>query len=171
MEALSKGLVAADLYRFYAIARATLIKKETDYDVFDQCFTHYFANAERPKAFEKALDEWLKDPQAAPELSPEDIALLESHDLETLTKMFEERPRSKTRDMMGNRWIGTGGTSPFGHGGVNPAGIRVGGAGGGGRAVQVAAQRRFKNYRTDLVLDTRQIGMALRRLRRLGREV
>ena len=85
--------------------------------------------------------------------------------------MFEERLKEQNeRHDGGNRWIGTGGTSPFGHGGVNPAGIRVGGAGGGGRAVQVAAQRRFKNYRTDLVLDTRQIGMALRRLRRLGRD-
>ncbi|MEE2787593.1 MAG: VWA domain-containing protein [Myxococcota bacterium] len=171
IESLSKGLVAADFYRFYAIARATLIKREADYDLFDQCFTHYFAGAERPRAFEKALNEWLQDPLAAPELSSEDIALMEMHDLETLQKMFEERLNEQTeRHDGGNRWIGTGGTSPFGHGGANPAGIRVGGTGGGGRAVQVAAQRRFKDYRTDLVLDTRQIGMALRRLRRLGRE-
>ena len=171
VEALSKGLVAADFYRFYAIARATLIKRESDYDLFDQCFTHYFAGAERPKAFEKALHEWLQDPRAAPELSPEDMALMEQHDLETLQKMFEERLNEQTeRHDGGNRWIGTGGTSPFGHGGANPAGIRVGGSGGGGRAVQIAAQRRFRDYRTDLVLDTRQIGMALRRLRRLGRE-
>ena len=63
----------------------------------------------------------------------EDIALLESHDLETLTKMFEERLKGEQNERHdgGNRWIGTGGTSPFGHGGVNPAGIRVGGAGGG----------------------------------------
>ncbi len=171
VDALAKGLVAADLYRFYALARATLIKSEKHYDLFDQCFAHYFAGAEAPQAFGRALQEWLEDPIEQPELSPEDLALLEEHDFEELMKMFEERLKEQEeRHDGGNRWIGTGGTSPFGHGGANPAGIRVGGQGGGGRAVQIAANRRFREYRSDLVLDTRQIGMALRRLRRLGRE-
>ena len=169
-EALESGLVAADLYRFYAIARATLVKSEQHYDLFDQCFTHYFAGAERPQAFAKALDEWLSNPIEMPQLTEEQLAALEQHDLETLQKMFEERLKEQNeRHDGGNRWIGTGGTSPFGHGGQNPAGIRVGGAGGGRSAVQIAAKRRFKDYRSDLVLDTRQVGMALRRLRRLGR--
>jgi len=171
IEALSKGLAAADLYRFYALARATLIKSEQHYDVFDQCFTHYFAGAEAPNAFAKALDEWLQHPLPVPELSPEEMEMLEQYDLDTLHKMFEERLNEQNeRHDGGNKWIGTGGTSPFGHGGRNPAGIRVGGAGGGRTAVQIAAKRRFRNYRSDLVLDIRQIGMALRRLRRLGRD-
>ena len=170
-EALEKGLVAADLYRFYAIARATLVKSEQHYDLFDQCFTHYFAGADKPRAFQKALDQWLQTPIEMPQLSEEQLALLEKHDLETLQKMFEERlAEQNERHDGGNKWIGTGGTSPFGHGGQNPAGIRVGGAGGGRSAVQIAAKRRFRSYRNDLVLDTRQIGMALRKLRRLGRE-
>ena len=171
IEALSKGLAAADLYRFYALARATLIKNESQYDLFDQCFTHYFADAKAPQAFAKALDAWLQDPAPAPQLSPEEMALLEQHDLETLHRMFEERLQEQNeRHDGGNRWIGTGGTSPFGHGGQNPAGIRVGGPGGGRSAVQIAAKRRFRDYRSDLVLDTRQVGLALRKLRRLGRE-
>jgi len=171
VEALAKGLCAADLYRFYAIARATLIKSEKHYDLFDQCFAHYFAGATAPHGFAKALDEWLKTPIPAPQLSPEEMAMLEKHSLEELKEMFEERLKEQNeRHDGGNRWIGTGGTSPFGHGGQNPAGIRVGGGGGGRTAVQVAAKRRFKDYRNDLVLDTRQIGMALRRLRRLGRD-
>ena len=89
-EAIEKGLVAADLYRFYAIARATLVKSETHYDLFDQCFAHHFAGAPRPKEFEKALNEWLANPIPAPELSPEEFARLEQYDLDTLTKMLEE---------------------------------------------------------------------------------
>ena len=141
------------------------------YDLFDQCFAHHFAGAPRPKEFEKALNEWLANPIPAPELSPEEFARLEQYDLDTLTKMFEERLKEQNeRHDGGNRWIGTGGTSPFGHGGAHPSGIRVGGGGGGRSAVQIAAKRRFKDYRKDLILDTRQIGMALRKLRRLGRE-
>ena len=171
IEALAKGLCAADLYRFYAIARATLVKDEKYYDLFDQCFAHYFTGAEAPEGFAKALDQWLQNPIPAPELSPEEMALLEKYSLDELKEMFEARLREQDeRHDGGNRWIGTGGTSPFGHGGQNPAGIRVGGAGGGRTAVQVAAKRRFRDYRNDLVLDTRQIGVALRRLRRLGRD-
>ena len=73
----------------------------------------------------------------------------------------------KERHDGGNRWIGTGGTSPFGHGGEHPTGVRVGGEGGGRSAVQVAGSRRFRNLRSDRILDTRQIGIALRRLKRL----
>ena len=69
----------------------------------------------------------------------------------------------------GSRWIGTGGRSPYGHGGQHPTGMRVGGEGRSRSAVQVAAERRFREYRSDLVLDTRQIGVALRKLRKLGR--
>jgi uncharacterized protein with von Willebrand factor type A (vWA) domain len=171
VEAMSKGLVAADLKRFYAIARATLVKHERYYDQFDQCFAHFFAGADAPPALKSALEAWLQAPLPLPQLSEEELAALERLSPDELRKRFEETMRQQTeRHDGGNRWIGTGGTSPFGHGGVNPAGVRVGGAGGGKSAIQIATQRRFRDYRSDIVLDTRQIGAALRKLRRLSRE-
>ena len=105
-----------------------------------------------------------------PDLSPEDLERLQALDLDTLREEFEKRMAEQDeRHDGGSKWIGTGGTSPFGHGGRNPAGVRVGGTGGGRSAVQVASERRFRNLASDRVLDTRQIGVALRRLRRLGR--
>ncbi len=171
VEAMAKGLVAADLHRFYALARATLVKSEKHYDTFDQCFAHFFVGSELPVALKSALDEWLAAPIPPPQLSPEELAMLERYGLDELREMFEARMREQTeRHDGGSRWIGTGGTSPFGHGGQNPQGIRVGGGGGNRSAVQVAAQRRFRDYRTDVVLDVRQLGLALRKLRRLGRD-
>ena len=170
-EALARGLVAADLDRFYAIARATLVKSERHYDVFDQCFSHYFDGAEAPAKLIRAIEEWLTDPKAFPQISLEELAALEHLDIDELRRRFEERLAEQTeRHDGGNRWIGTGGRSPFGHGGAHPTGIRVGGTSRSGSAMQIAGQRRFREYRSDLVLDTRQIGVALRKLRRLGRD-
>jgi uncharacterized protein with von Willebrand factor type A (vWA) domain len=91
-------------------------------------------------------------------------------DLDELKRRFEETLREQDeRHDGGSKWVGTGGRSPFGHGGVHPSGMRVGGEGRSRSAVQVAAERRFRDYRSDLVLDTRQIGVALRKLRQLGR--
>ena len=171
VEAMARGLVAADLHRFYAIARATLIKSERHYDAFDQCFAHYFADAAAPQALAEAFDEWLQQPLPVPQLTPEELEMLERYSLDELRELFEQRLQEQDeRHDGGNRWIGTGGTSPFGHSGAHPAGVRVGGAGGGRSAVQIAAVRRFRDYRSDLILDTRQLSLALRRLRRLGRE-
>ena len=170
MEACERGLVGANLTRFYSIARATLIKSEQHYDVFDQCFSHYFADAQAPEALTDALRSWLENPLDAPLFSEEELEALERLGLEELKDLFEERMREQNeRHDGGNRWIGTGGTSPFGHSGNHPSGIRVGGQGRGGRAVQIAANRRFREYRKDLTLDTRQLSVALRRLRQLGR--
>ena len=95
--------------------------------------------------------------------------LLGELDLEKLREMFEQRLKEqKERHDRGNRWVGTAGTSPFGNSGRNPNGIRVG-AGGQRSAMQVAEERRFKEYRKDVVLDVRQIDVALRGLRKLGR--
>ncbi len=171
VEALAKGLVAADLHRFYALARATLVKSEKHYDLFDQAFAHYFVGTAPGLELKKALEAWLATPIDPPQLSPEALEMMERYGLDELRRMFEERLREQTeRHDGGNKWVGTGGTSPFGHGGQNPAGVRVGGSGGGRSAVQIAARRRFRDYRTDLVLDVRQLGLALRKLRRLGRD-
>lgn len=171
MRAMAAGLVRADLAVFYHLARALLIKRETQYDLYDQAFAEYFEGLERQFDVSDELLEWLQDPKLPRELSEEEKQMLKALDLEELRKQFEERlAEQKKRHDGGSRFIGTGGTSPFGHGGKNPAGIRVAGSGGGRSAVQVATDRRFKNLRSDVVLDTRQFGMALRRLRRLGKD-
>ncbi|MEZ4468609.1 MAG: hypothetical protein R3F43_30265 [bacterium] len=171
VECLAMGLAAADLHRFYALARATLIKSERHYDIFDRVFAHFFAGAEAPAGLADAVEKWLEQPLPVPQLSPEELAMLERHDPEELRRMFEERLKEQDeRHDGGNKWIGTGGTSPFGHSGQNPQGIRVGGSGGGRLAIQIASQRRFREYRSDLTLDVRQLSVALRRLRRLGRD-
>src|SRR5690606_18138459 len=102
----------------------------------------------------------------------EERAMLEQYDLETLKRMFEERlEEQKERHDGGNKWIGTGGTSPFGHSGAAARpGIRVGGRGGGRSAVQLAQKRAWQGYRDDLTLDVRQMQVALRKLRAFARE-
>lgn len=170
VEALERGLVAASLDRFYAIARATLVKHERYYDLFDQAFSHYFLGTRPPAELTRAIEAWLEDPLPLPTLSPEELAALEHLDLDALMKRFEDTLREQDeRHDGGSKWIGTGGRSPFGHSGVHPTGMRVGGESRSRSAVQVASQRRFVDYRDDLVLDTRQVGIALRKLRRLGR--
>jgi hypothetical protein len=117
------------------------------------------------------LDAWLRDPKALLHLDPALRAALEHLDLAELRRQLAERlAQQKGRHEGGNRWVGTGGTSPFGQGGHHPTGIRIGGSGGGRSALAVADARRFRAYGRDLVLDTRQIAAALRRLRTMGRK-
>ncbi|MGM0575777.1 MAG: vWA domain-containing protein [Myxococcota bacterium] len=170
MEALSERVVAPSLVDFYRVARAILVKHEAQFDLWDQVFAHVFGDAEMPTPLTDELLRWLEDPVPPPQLSPEDLAAMESLPLDTLRELFEQRLEEQDeRHDGGNRWIGTGGTSPFGHGGRNPAGVRVGGTGGGRSAVQIATERRFRNYRSDRVIDTRDIAVALKKLRRLER--
>ncbi len=171
LRAMAEGHGRSDLTVFYHLARALLVKREALYDLYDQAFAEYFRGVERQFDLSEELLEWLSDPKLPRQLTEEEKAALEALNLDELRQRFEERLREqKERHDGGSRWIGTGGTSPFGHGGTNPAGIRVGGGGGGRSAVQVASDRRFRNLRSDRVLDTRQIGVALRRLRRLGKD-
>lgn len=169
--ALVRGHARASLTSFYALARALLVKRETDYDLYDRAFATFFAGVEVQFDIDDELWRWLENPVLPRQLTDEERAKLQAFDLETLRKELEKRlAEQKGRHDGGGYWIGTGGTSPFGHGGQNPAGIRIGGNGGGRSAVAVAADRRFANLRGDLVLDTRDIGAALLRLRRLARE-
>lgn len=170
VRALVLGHERANLSVFYRLARALLIKRETDYDAYDRAFVAYFEGIEARFEIDEELLRWLEDPVLPRPLDDAERAALQALDLDTLRERFLERLQEQTeRHDGGDRWIGTGGTSPFGHGGTNPAGVRIGGRGGGRSAVQVAEDRRFRNLRSDRVLDTRQIGLALRRLRRLGR--
>ena len=171
MRALVGGHSRASLSVFYHLARAVLIKDEALYDRYDRAFASHFRGIEDTFLLDEEILKWLENPVLPRELTPEEEALLQAMDLDTLREEFEKRLAEQDgRHDGGDRWIGTGGTSPFGHGGRNPAGMRVGGAGGTRSAVQIAGERRFRNLRHDRVLDTRQIGSALRRLRRLAKD-
>ncbi|HEY0883437.1 MAG TPA: VWA domain-containing protein, partial [Archangium sp.] len=172
--ALAKGLHDSSLEGFYFVARSLLVHDEKHLDAFDEAFGKVFEGIEG-KALElhEQLLDWLKDAaERMPTLSPEERALLEQFDREELQKLFEERLREqKERHDKGNKWIGTAGTSPFGNSGrAARPGIRVGGGGGMRSAVNVAGQRNFREYRDDLVLDVRQLQVALRKLRAFTRE-
>ena len=165
MDAMSKGIIEPDLTDFYHVARALLVKDEGEYDIWDQVFAAVFADGEMPTQVAEELMSWLTEPKPLPEISAEMMAQLEQLPLEELRKLFEERMAEQTeRHDGGNRWIGTGGTSPFGHGGVHPAGVRVGGQGRNRSAVQIASKRQFRAYRNDRVLDTRSLSVALKKL-------
>jgi uncharacterized protein with von Willebrand factor type A (vWA) domain len=172
LRALEQGLHGSSLLRFYHLGRACLIKSETYFDAYDRVFARLFKGVEGQfgeDVTEKVLD-WLKDPKAFPELTPEQWAALEALSGDELMRRFLERLAEQTeRHDGGDKWVGTGGRSPFGHGGVHPTGIRVGGESKSRSAMKVAEQRRFKDYRTDAALDLRQVKVSLRRLRQLTR--
>lgn len=172
--ALKAGLHDSSLDGFYFVARALLIHDEKHLDAFDQAFAKVFQGVESfALELHEQLLEWLKDArQRLPELTEEEKQLLEQLDGDEIERLFQERLREQQeRHDGGNKWIGTGGTSPFGHSGrAARPGIRVGGAGGGRSALRVAGQRHFRDYRDDLVLDVRQLGVALRKLRAFSRE-
>ena len=171
VRALESDRVAPSLKSFYTVARALVCRDEGDFDRFDHAFVAYFQGGELPESVHKDLSEWLSRPFERPALSDEELAQLQHLSLEELRKLFEERMAEQTeRHDGGNRWIGTGGRSPFGQGGAHPSGMRVGeGASGRGTAIAAARARRFRNYRPDRVLDTRALAVAIRRLRRLER--
>jgi uncharacterized protein len=170
VQALGGGHARADLNTFYHLARCLLVKRESDYDAYDRAFAAYFAGMETMPDVSEELLEWLQNP-ILPEISEEDRAKMRAFDLDELATRFRELlEQQNERHDGGNRWIGTGGTSPFGHGGEHPTGVRVGGGGGGRSAVQVADSRRYRNLRSDCILDTRQISIALRRLKRLDKD-
>ena len=175
LEALQAGVIDDDggpsVDKFYYLARTTLVKDEVQFDKFDRAFSAYFKGVEMLTDFTQEVPlDWLRKTLEV-ELSPEEKAKIEKMGwdelMETLKKRFEEQ---KERHAGGSKWIGTGGTSPFGHGGHNPQGIRIGGAGKNKSAVKVWDQRAFRDYDDNLELGTRNIKVALRRLRRFARE-
>jgi hypothetical protein len=169
MEALDKRLIG-NMSDFYYLARAILVKSETHFDQYDVAFQEYFNGIAPPLEVTEELLAWLTDPKNRPQLTPEEMAAIQKMDLEELLREFEKRLKEQDeRHDGGNRWIGTGGTSPFGNSGYNPQGIRVGGPGGMRSAVRIAEQRYFRNYRDDVTLDIRQIKVALKQLRKLNR--
>jgi uncharacterized protein len=168
-QALGQGLHDSSLDGFYHVARALLIHDEKHLDAFDQAFAKTFSGVElKSNELHEKLLEWLREAAVRKaDLTKEELALLEQFDAPALEKLFAQRLKEQTeRHDGGNKWIGTAGTSPFGHSGrATRAGIRVGGTGGGRSALRVAQARGFRDYRNDLLLDTRQISVALRKLR------
>ncbi|TDQ83665.1 vWA domain-containing protein [Paraburkholderia silvatlantica] len=172
VEALKARVIAPSLDDFYYLARMTLVKDEQYFDRFDQAFGAYFRGIEKKSelAFEIPED-WLKK-RLERDFTPEQRAQIEAMGgldklMERLKELFEEQ---KERHEGGSKWIGTGGTSPFGHGGYNPEGIRIGGEGGQRSAVKVWDARAYRDYDDQVEIGTRNIKVALRRLRRFARE-
>ena len=173
LEALDAEVIAARPEDFYYLARATFVKDEGLLDRFDQVFGKVFKGIETSYGTEEAPipEEWLKK-VAELYLTPEQMAEIKSlgsweEIMETLKKRLEEQ---QERHQGGSKWIGTGGTSPFGNSGSNPEGVRIGGTGGQRSAIKVWDKREFKNLDNKVELGTRNIKVALRRLRRFARE-
>ncbi|MEA5444429.1 VWA domain-containing protein [Gammaproteobacteria bacterium AB-CW1] len=171
-EVMEANLAACDMDAFYHLSRMTLVKDETRFDRFDQAFAHFQEGLEAmpdPLGGEFPED-WLRL-ELDRHFSEEEKRQIEAFGgLEALMKALEERLNEQTgRHEGGNRWIGTGGTSPFGHGGYNPEGIRIGGPGRHRRAVKVWEQRRYRNLDDESEIGSRNIQLALRKLRRFAR--
>jgi uncharacterized protein with von Willebrand factor type A (vWA) domain len=175
MEAMDRDVAGRKVDDFYHLSRAVLVKDEKHYDRFDQVFGKVFAGIESVGAGEEpSLDvpeDWLKllNEKFLTDEEKAEIEALGGFDklMETLKQRLEEQ---KGRHEGGNKWVGTGGTSPFGHGGYNPEGVRVGGPGKQGRAVKVWEKREYRNLDDQVELGTRNIKVALRRLRRFARQ-
>ena len=178
LEALDAEVIAPDPEQFYYLARATFVHDEGQLDRFDQVFGEVFKGVLAPPGSGGGEDieadipeEWLKlvaEKYLTPE-QMEEIKALGSWD-EIMEALKQRLAEQEGRHQGGNKWIGTGGTSPFGHGGYNPAGVRIGGPGRHGRAVKVWEKREYKDLDGSRELGTRNIKVALRRLRRFARE-
>ena len=169
MEALARGYINS-LDEFYFLARAILVKSESYYDHYDIAFQEYFTGIETPAEILEKVLAWLKDPLSRLPFSAEPKAMFDQMKFDELLRELEKRLEEQTEQHDGgNYWIGRGGFSPFGHSGYHPAGIRIGGESGGRSAVQIAQERRFRNYRSDVTLDVRQMKLALKGLRQLSR--
>ena len=174
LEAMRAGVAGYDVEHFYYLARSALVKDERNLDKFDRVFAHCFKGLEGSieSLFADIPAEWLKK-LAEKNLTEEEKKLVESLGgwemlMETLKQRLAEQQK---RHQGGSRWIGTAGTSPFGAYGYNPEGIRIGQEEGRqGRAVKVWDKREFKNLDDDVEIGTRNIKVALRRLRRFARQ-
>lgn len=173
LEAMEQHVIGPSIDDFYWLSRASLVKDERNFDKFDKAFAVYFKGVQAIKGIDVDLPlDWLKR-QLQREFSAEEKAAIEAMGgldklLERLRELLEEQ---KDRHEGGSKWIGTNGTSPFGNGGYNPEGIRIGGPSAGNRtAVKVWEQRAYRDYDDQVELGTRNIKVALKGLRRLARE-
>jgi uncharacterized protein len=174
LAALKAGFARLSLDEFHALARTCLVKDETQFDLYDRVFAQYVAGVESVAGdlLGAIPQEWLRR-EAELLLSDEEKALIRSLGgwdelMKTLRERMEEQ---RERHQGGSRWVGTGGTSPFGNSGFNPEGVRIGGSSGRqGRAVKIWEKREYRNLDDKLELGSRNIALALRKLRRFARE-
>ncbi len=173
--ALDRGLIGS-LEDFYTASRSILVKSERYFDLFDQVFAHHFEGAELPETHgldldalaRELLEQWLQDPKTLAGALGLDEEELQRMSPQELIDYFKARLKEQTeRHDGGSRWIGTGGTSPVGHSGHHPGGMRVGGISRGRSAVKVAMDRRYKDYSLRGPLTRSMMGEALKRLRHL----
>jgi uncharacterized protein with von Willebrand factor type A (vWA) domain len=174
-KALDKGLINS-LDDFYTSSRSILVKSERYFDLFDQVFAHHFKGAEMPdyEGYEldemarALLDTWLQNPKVLADALGIDESKLKKLSPEELIAYFKERLKEQTEAHHGGgKWIGTGGTSPVGHSGYHPGGMRVGGISRNRSAVKVAMDRRSRDYSLQGPLTQSMVGEALKRLRHL----
>ena len=173
--ALSMGLINS-IDDFYTASRSILVKSERHFDLFDQVFAHHFkgveltdpTGVELAEAAKALLDAWLKNPRELAEALGVDEESLSKLSPEELIEYFLERLKEQTEAHHGgSKWIGTGGTSPVGHSGYHPGGMRVGGRSMNKSAVKVALDRRYRDYSQDAPLTRHHMGEALKRLRNM----
>ena len=168
--ALAARLLTADMDEFYQLSRSLLVKDEAHYDRFDRAFAEYYQGLDAiPLLPESLPEEWLRK-EFERLLSPEEKALLTSLGgldklLETLNQRLSEQ---KDRHAGGNKWVGTGGSSPFGHGGFHPEGVRMGGEGQHGKAAKVWEARHYRNFNDDSPLGQRAIQAGAAQAQTLG---
>ena len=174
-KALGMGLVR-NLNDFYTTARSLLVKSERYFDLYDRIFAHYFEGIDLPdpegvdlsETAKLLLQEWLKDPEMVARALGMDAEKLKQYTPEELLKYFLDRLKEQTgQHHGGHTWLGPGGTSPVGHSGYHPGGMRVGGRSRNKSAIKVALERRYRDYSVDGHLSQAQLGEALKRLRRL----
>ena len=173
LEAMRERVIGPSIDEFYHLSRAVLVKDERNFDKFDRAFGAYFKGVQAIPGIDVDLPlKWLER-QLQREFTAEEKAAIQAMGgldklLERLRELLDEQ---KERHQGGSKWIGTGGTSPFGNGGYNPEGIRIGGPSAGNRtAVKVWEQRAYRDYDDQVELGTRNIKVALRRLRKFARE-
>ncbi len=171
LEAMEKGLHGSTLTGFYQLCRAILVKSEVEYDRFDQVFLEFFKDVPFQGELPEELMEWLNHPAEELWKVVEDLKEKGSRDetLEELLKRLEQRLREQTEEHNGGHyWVGTQGHTPWGNEGWNPNGIRIGGQSRHRTAMSVAGERKYRDFRKDNKLDTRQFQMAFRLLRQLS---
>ncbi len=174
-KAMNRGLVNS-LDDLYIAARAILVKSERHFDLYDQIFAYSFEGAELPDTEDLEyelpakgmLDEWLKNPKILAASLGLNEKELQKMSPDELIEYFKQRLRDqKGRHDGGSKWIGTGGTSPVGHSGFHPGGMRIGGISRNSSAVKIAEERRYKDYSADGPLTLHSMGEAMKRLRNL----
>jgi uncharacterized protein with von Willebrand factor type A (vWA) domain len=172
LNALEKGVVFASIEDFYFLAKLTMVKDESHFDKFDRAFADYFEGVQSLDLFGKDIPEdWLNNALQRHFSEEEKKQIQALGGLEELMKTLKERlAEQEKRHQGGNKWVGTGGTSPFGANGYNPQGVRIGQQGNKNfSAAKVWDKRDFKDLASDVELGTRNIKVALRKLRKFAR--